>query len=79
MKIYEFFKGDYSRIKSDIDSFLFFDEKWMFIENKDYISLVIDYMDVDIFIKVGIYISNNLNKDNISIKDYDISHLNKYF
>ena len=78
MKIYEFFKEDNIKIKTDIDSFLFFDEKWMFVENRDYISSVIDYMDIDIFVKIGLDISNNLNKDNISVMDYDISYLDKY-
>ena len=71
-------KNNNEKIKNDIDDFLFFDGEWMFVENIDYIRLVIDYMDVETFIKIGLNISDNLNQDNITVEDYDISCLNKY-
>ena len=71
-------KNNNEKIKNDIDDFLFFDGEWMFVENIDYIRLVIDYMDVETFIKIGLNISDNLNQDNITVEYYDISCLNKY-
>jgi hypothetical protein len=78
MKIYELLGNNNEKIKNDIDDFLFFDGEWRFVENIDYIRLVIDYMDVTSFIKIGLNISDNLNQDNITVEDYDISCLNKY-
>ena len=78
MKIYELLGNNNEKIKNDIDDFLFFDGEWRFVENIDYIRLVIDYMDVATFIKIGLNISDNLNQDNITVEDYDISCLNKY-
>jgi hypothetical protein len=78
MKINELMRNNNDKIKNDIDDFLFFDGEWRFVENIDYIRLVIDYMDVTTFIKIGLNISDNLNQDNITVEDYDISCLNKY-
>lgn len=81
MKINEFIDNrDILKIKSDIDSFLFnIDGKWMFADNKKHISGVIKYIDIDTFISLGISISEKLNKDKISIDDYDLTYLDKYF
>ena len=80
MKIYEFIDSKYShKIKSDIYNFLFYeDNKWMFADNEEHISGIIKYVDVNIFIRIGKDISEKLNKDNITIDDYDLSKLDKY-
>jgi hypothetical protein len=81
MKINEFVENkDFLKIKNDIDSFLFYiDGEWMFADNKKHISGIIKYIDIDIFIKIGVSISKKLNKDRISIDDYDLTFLDKYF
>ncbi len=42
MKLYEFLNNN-NEIKDDIDSFIFFDGKWMFVENVEFIKSVINY------------------------------------
>ena len=63
---------------NDIDSFLFYDEKWLFVENLDFFELIVDYMDIEIFFKIGSSIANKLNEENISVDDYDISYISEF-
>ena len=78
MKLYEFLNNNNNEIKDDIDSFIFFDEKWMFVENVEFIKSVINYIDVDKFIEIGLKICEKLNDDKIDPRDYDKSILSNY-
>jgi hypothetical protein len=66
-----------------IDNFLFFDEKWMFVENEDFYKDQLDEIEkinlnIKEFIKLGINIANKLNNLNIDVLDYDVNNLEKY-
>lgn len=76
MKINEFLKN--TNIKTDIDRFIYYSDKWNFVENKEYLSGIIKYVDVDKFIQMGKEISENLNRLGISPDDYDITILDKF-
>jgi len=62
--------------------FLFFfdGDCWMFAKSdKEFLSNYIDnIMPVDNFIELGTQLSNNLNKMNIDVSDYDIKNIEIY-
>lgn len=63
-----------SKIIILLDRFLFFDGKWMFPDNIDYIRNILNnILDVNYFIKIGQDLSNKLNNENISQDDYNIN------
>ena len=70
-----------SKILDALDVYTFYeDEKWMFV---DMVSLfpkdLIGIISIDEFFEIGKKISDELNKDNVSIKVYDIEIMKTYF
>ena len=68
-KINEFVNNEDVRLKiiSLLDRFLFFDEEWIFPDNSDYISNILDdIIPVNDFIKIGQDLVKKLNDEHIS-------------
>ena len=61
-----------------LDSFLFYDEKWLFVENRDFFIDEVDNNEIEKIIEIGLKIANNLNRLNISPDDYNEKEILNY-
>lgn len=83
MKIYEFINNDSDeKIMQLLNSFLFFNEKWMFVDNKDFFKNEVETYQIDIIINTGLKLAENLNRMNIDVLEYDekeiLTYLSKF-
>jgi hypothetical protein len=76
-KLYEFINNNESLLKL-LDSFLFYDEKWLFVENRDFFIDEVDNNEIEKIIEIGLKIANNLNRLNISPDDYNEKEILNY-
>lgn len=77
-KIYEFIDNKEKTLKL-LDSFLFFSDEWMFVDDIEFIGDdIVGIIPIEIFIDLGQKLADNLNKINLDVLDYDVDKIEEY-